>query len=1467
MTTRSTRSTRSAAPLERMTDGDVYVFLLQIAVLSWTTQQQQRKAAEAAAAAATRPGRSESAVKKPSDYATSSTTASPGSTSSKSDWMSLGGLMDLVGTSSREARFPEKLIKRLNDRLERIIKGQDLSHNDQTLRATVARFYGTFKEDGFQRQIKSNRKIEELILIFVTKAQETLKKGSPNQPPLSDDELKAELNKQVGQFIKINRECLDTIHGVSKELKERLDSYQAKLAPRPPPVATPSTASAAGGSTSSSSIPSAATTAVQSSRRGSAASSMTMAADPVRDSDLVRSVGQLFAVDMDQLSKDVDFMRKTCTEQAAMIDLKHCVKNINLQASWPGRREDFESEEAYQQWRTQELSALSQLMMQMCQANPELLKTTSGDAATTAPTRKNTGNGAAEGGSGTAPTEVSQAAEAGDKAPDAEALSQAVEDDEAFGNFTFIPPDPKAYYRRALELCIDFDLEKIKQQPEEEEVSLSILSRQHVDLLKECAQRWRLMAPFRTVSNLDVMRLKYERGEVPLDCISEALTTMQGTLSEVEAGSWAKTDHALLVRTCSALFDSFLRYIYEAFQDIHNVDPEEIAPYVAMTEELHESSLVRTNHDANGSVVEMERHVEELKDGIRIMAIHEYTAKTTELFSQAVDNEVVPLVQLLDWLEKGAKRLDKRYPQPLLGTIDPVCHVLEKQVPLFLDDLESMKHQIVQHATQEREPLAFEDIFALYRRVTELLKMHKAFCPDHGELQFSLADWFEPHIRHWLANTDKKTHEWVRNAIASDHFMPIDVDGAVHSSSIDDLFGALQQPVEFIQSLTWPNAYKNARFMTQLARSISKSIELYCHRVEELFMDEMFPRIAEGAGGVGSLGGGLEQKQSAWMVKAKQTLQGTQKVEPFHFQETSCVKLNNIEAARLLLDRLYTKIDADHQANVVREAAPDVPEKGGSQAPGQHQRYIFTIKIVLGENLQPIRDTGSKSRIDSFVTLSDERGNKIAKTRTIYETPDPRWDEAFDIPVDRSMWLAATVWDRKLVGDHALCGRAYLRLDPRYFGDFLAHELWLDLDTQGKLLARVSMEGEKDDILFYFGRAFRSLKRAESDMVRTIVDKMSVYIRQCLSRSVLRSIVRTSGINIDKALGNVKALYAQALAAGATATSSTAPTIPPIEAEAAAAAAASSKKQRPPQLTDQEIEGAISPLLDYLHECLGTLKSSLSDSQAELVMTKVWKEVLNTIDSILLPPLSDAPSDLSQLSGKEVEVVFKWLSFLRNFFNAYDEETGQAHGVPLEVLQGLPKYREIVAYTLYHDTSSDELMEACVREMQTRLRKAASAGGGFAGAGRLSSSGTGLGKTGLVKNKSVLQQRSLGTIKKRKQEKRGEHLAEEQDNLELILRLLRMRPHTGDFLQQQFATLTALQQPAGQQAQAQAQARGGPASGRGGRGGQQVPPLPSQPQRYPGGGGMPRRISGQGQPPLPGANGSYGQHQPTYRQP
>ncbi len=278
-----------------------------------------------------------------------------------------------------------------------------------------------------------------------------------------------------------------------------------------------------------------------------------------------------------------------------MTDLKRCVQNINLQQPWPGRKEDFASDEAYQKWRTQELSSLSQIMMEMCTNNPELLKSTSSDVPGVSPSRPAASRPESYSYSGTPSTEASSAPTSSAATPEGEFAGLSIDtgDDDAFASFVYIPPDPRAYYHRALEICIDYDLEMIKHQPEEEEVSLSILSKSHVELLGECALRWRLAAPFLGVSNLEVIKAKYDNGEVPLDCVSESLTTVARTLADQEFSQWMLEEQATLVKLYTSLFESFLRYLYETFQDIHNVETEEIQPYLALIQDLHVTGLVR----------------------------------------------------------------------------------------------------------------------------------------------------------------------------------------------------------------------------------------------------------------------------------------------------------------------------------------------------------------------------------------------------------------------------------------------------------------------------------------------------------------------------------------------------------------------------------------------------------------------------------------------------------------------------------------------------------------------------------------------------------------------------------------------------------------------------------------------------------------------------------------------------------
>jgi hypothetical protein len=85
-------------------------------------------------------------------------------------------------------------------------------------------------------------------------------------------------------------------------------------------------------------------------------------------------------------------------------------------------------------------------------------------------------------------------------------------------------------------------------------------------------------------------------------------------------------------------------------------------------------------------------------------------------------------------------------------------------------------------------------------------------------------------------------------------------------------------------------------------------------------------------------------------------------------------------------------------------------------------------------------------------------------------------------------------------------------------------------------------------------------------------------------------------------------------------------------------------------VTDADIAAAITPLTDYFNDNFKILNQTLTNSGMTLVMSKLWKEVLITLESLLVPTLSDKPSHQRQLSQQETEVVFKWLqvgSFLK----------------------------------------------------------------------------------------------------------------------------------------------------------------------------------------------------------------------------
>lgn len=197
---------------------------------------------------------------------------------------------------------------------------------------------------------------------------------------------------------------------------------------------------------------------------------------------------------------------------------------------FPGRRDDFDTQEGFNHWRTQELAHLSQLTMQMLAVNPELRNAIPTSDPTSRPYLAQR------------PSSV-YSAQADGNVSNQQTLDSTSDDEIELGhNFTYIPPAPKKYYKRLLELCIQYDLEAMVHLPEDQEVSLTILSQRHLEVLNEATLRWRIPHSYRVVCFLDVIKYKYEREEVPLDCVPEALQLVVKAMQELDIEKWTFAD-------------------------------------------------------------------------------------------------------------------------------------------------------------------------------------------------------------------------------------------------------------------------------------------------------------------------------------------------------------------------------------------------------------------------------------------------------------------------------------------------------------------------------------------------------------------------------------------------------------------------------------------------------------------------------------------------------------------------------------------------------------------------------------------------------------------------------------------------------------------------------------------------------------------------------------------------------------
>lgn len=1236
---------------------------------------------------------------------------------------SSSSFQDLLGDfvrlrDSKSTRFPHGFIAELEKRLTGILYGKERrkEYQDPVVIRTFAIFLNALKEQTFKRRMEQDRRVEDLVLIFFSNATKELGKGKDH----GDDSWSLMVDRHVALFVRLITLILKE-HDWAKdrpELTSRLAVLEAKLLAHDQDLAETNGSSKA------------------------TIETLAPVSYDVKDMALVQFVARIFGISTFQAQDDINRNKNEWTAKAALQDLKNYQAHLTLKTGKTLSRDDFPDDESYETWKRGEGPDLSQMMLAIVQSNPELAKSTPGTALPQF-------NALAQDSSGDSPQSPSRSNRISyviDQPIDLGSLS-LVDGADPDNVFTFIPSDPRSLYRAILSRALMYDIQDQKLEATEatsEVPSLKLLSKQSTELLNEICLRWRIPASSRVVLFLDVIREKFVDQQIDIKTVDSAFTFIKeppshegkkrnSLLASVvfDRRRWILPDTSLMRDLLSALQEALLRELYDVMMHCYDPKPHPIGPVMYILD-----NHVRLDPQFEDTPDKLDGFAKYVAEGL--------TEKAKECYQSLLDKaipadhmewEAYNVTQLGESIMQLGKKIQKRYKNnPVILGVNPLDILLSCILPMYANDAHEIILRIMDRAKEQGTEIPVEDGFDLYKGLAAVRRLQMDALPG-VPFAIPIEKLLSNIVWQWIQHTDVKFMEWVDQAAKQDAFTvrsddpnSLPPDDARHSVSVIDIFRSFNQVIEELKNLEWEDKFQYAKFMTTLSKSIERAVARYCELLEQSFTKEMDRLSPDQEASL------AQSRQEKLMQMAKEAWNNKEKIEPFQFLPESLVKLNNIEYAISQLDRLEKEINVDGCADIIAKNTPPVTQQKIRKA----TTYVFTVKIVEGEDLKACDINGWS---DPYVVLTDEYQKRIAKTHIVYRNLNPRWEDSVDITTKGPLNIIATVWDWDAVGDHDYVGRTSLKLDPAHFSDFLPREFWLDLDTQGRVLLRVSMEGERDDIQFHFGKCFRTLKRTEKEMTRKITEKLSAYISDSLSRRALKALLNR-GLTISSFLSRNR-----------SGTTSTAP-------------------------TQEEIETALGPLFTYFNDNFEIMNKTLTSEAMKMVMARLWKEVLVTIEGLLVPPLSDKPSHQRPLTQQEVDIVSRWLGLLLVFFQVPDEVTGEANGVSLDILKS-PKYHEIQSLIFFYFESTDTLIRTSERmasanaaRQQANKSKMLAAPGTLGGPGAL---GVPVGRA-----KSIMFVRNLGTMRKAKAEKWREAQADPNDDM--ILRILRMRPEAAGYL-------------------------------------------------------------------------------------
>lgn len=775
---------------------------------------------------------------------------------------------------AKSTRFPHGFMAELDKRITKVLMGTERmpEYKDATVKRTFAVFLNEFKDPRFRKNMDKDRRVEDLLLIFFSNATKELQKGKL----ATDDGWRLMVDRHVALFIRLISATLKDNDWTRDrpELAQRLATMEKKLLVHDQDLSTGDQRNGGqGGTTIEVEVP---------------------RTYEVKDMPLVLAVSRMFSISYSDVQTDINRYKSVWTEQAALQDLKTYQAHLSLMTKKTLNSEDFDLEEAYEAWKHQEVPDISQMILAIIQSNPELAKTSSGGAV---PQFKP--NASVDLGYAASPTSENGSSYVIDQPPDMSGLNIRDNGADDGTSYTFIPADPRSYYRAILKEALTYDLADAELQASEatsDAAAMKLLSNQSTELLNEIALRWRLPPSSRMILLLDVVREKYINQEISLDTLDTAFNYIKepppmpsdkksNRMSHIpvpnalfDRSKWPVQDFALNQQILQALHEAMLRELFELLMHVFDNKAPAVGPIMYILE-----NHIYDDPSFAGTPEDLDKFAEQLKIALKQKAADVYSELLAKNIPETKEEwEFYHVIELGRAVVKLCEKIQKRYRKnPEVMGVSPMMCLVEEMFPSYAADARDLVARIMEVSHSKNETVPVQDGFDLYKELVEIRRIHSDALPNR-RFAFKIEDLLQEFVWRWIEMTDSNLMGWVENAFKVDQFRiesqnPIPDNDERHSVSVVDMFRSFNQSIEQIVGLNWDDDFQYAKFMTAVSKSIGIALARYCELIEQKFgkeMDRMTPEQEAAA---------RQTRQEKWISMAKDLYTQREKVEPFQF--------------------------------------------------------------------------------------------------------------------------------------------------------------------------------------------------------------------------------------------------------------------------------------------------------------------------------------------------------------------------------------------------------------------------------------------------------------------------------------------------------------------------------------------------------------------------------------------------------